>query len=158
MVLAAVPYLVEPLPRRRSVDSDPGPLARILVRLRGERGWRQKDVTQRSGLEQGYYSSLETGAIMKPSDERMAALDRAFDLESGSIQRWLRDGPPWAVTAHQPLIGDNPLMEVLAPGPNGEFVALVRRVPASRQREAAEIIRRQVTEMLKVLAEDSPQS
>lgn len=156
MVLAAVPYLVEPVPRRRSVGNDPGPLARILVRLRGERGWRQKDVIQRTGFEQGYYSSLETGAIMKPGDERLALLDRAFDLDSGTLDRWLREGPPWA--AKQPLISDNPLMEVLAPGPNGEIVALVRRVPASRQREAAEIIRRQVTEMLKVLAEDTPQS
>lgn len=157
MVLAAVPYLVEPVPRRRSVDNDPGPLARILVRLRGERGWRQKDVAARAGFEQGYYSSLETGAILKPSDERFAALDRAFDLEAGSLQRWLRDGPPWALKPSLPIT-DNPLMEVLAPGPNGEIVALVRRVPASRQREAAEIIRRQVTEMLKVLAEDTPQS
>jgi transcriptional regulator with XRE-family HTH domain len=139
------------------VDSDPGPLARILVRLRGDRGWRQKDVTERAGLEQGYYSSLETGAIMKPSDERLEALDRAFELEPGTLNRWLREGPPWA-PKHPPIISENPLMEVLAPGPNGEFVALVRRVPASRQREAAEIIRRQVTEMLKVLAEDSPES
>lgn len=157
MVLAAVPYLVEPLPRRRSVGNDPGPLARILVRLRGERGWLQEDVMQRTGFRQGYYSSLETGAIPRPSDERLAILDRAFGLDAGTLDRWLREGPPWAST-HLPLISDNPLMEVLAPGPNGEIVALVRRVPASRQREAAEIIRRQVTEMLKVLAEDSPQS
>lgn len=157
MVLA-IPRMDVALPRRRVAHSgDIGPLARVLRRLRAERGWSQDDVATRAQMRQPYYSSLETGSILNPSDQKLSALDEAFELEPGTLRRMMRDDVTWNPAAPA-LAGDNPLMEVLAPGPNGEFVALVRRVPASRQREAAEIIRRQVTEMLKVLAEDTPQS
>jgi hypothetical protein len=92
-VVLAYPRMEMVVPRRRAVDrSDIGPLARILRRLRAERGLRQTDIATLAGLDQPYYSSLETGSIQRPADERLAALDRAFDLEPGTIKGWL-DGP-----------------------------------------------------------------
>lgn len=71
----------------------PTPLARILHRERSNRGWDQKEVVRRAGWDpekqQGYYSSLERGIIREPSDDKLAALDTAFELEPGTIKGWL---------------------------------------------------------------------
>lgn len=85
------------VPRRRLVPADPPvPLADILIRLRGERGWLQKHVVERApGIDQPYLSSLETGATRQPGEAKLRALDQAFDLEPGTLLYWLRHGPPW---------------------------------------------------------------
>ena len=156
MVLA-MPRLVELVPRRRNIDSDDlGLLARILLRLRADRGWMANDVIARTGFAQPYYSSLETGAIRKPGDAKLLALDRAFELEPGTFKKWLREGPPFPVYGRRqaPDGGAELLFEFLEPGPNGEIVALFRRVPDHLQRQTAEIIKRNVVETLKVMAED----
>lgn len=144
-------HLVDAVPRKRATGQDPGPLARILLRLRGERGWKQKEVAARApGITQAYYSSLETGAILRPADEKLDALDVAFGLEAGTLRRRLHDLAPQTA----PYVPHNPLYDILVPGPDGEIVALVRRVPSARQSRAAELIKRQAIEVLKMLAED----
>lgn len=138
MVLA-IPRMVEAVPRRRAPENDDlGPLARALVRLRGERGWMQSDVVRRAGLTQPYYSSLETGAILRPRSDKLLALDAAFDLEPGTLERMIRQEQGLGA-----LSGSNIEMTF---GPEGEIVALVRRIPSRR--------RPQVIEILKTFVED----
>lgn len=118
MVLT-IPQLVEIVPsRRRAADNDPGPLARLLIRRRGERGWLQREVAPRAGFSQGYYSSLETGAIQRPGKDKLAALDRAFDLEVGTfandLERVLREqGPPYDIGPEWIVGEDGGLIRIL---------------------------------------------
>jgi transcriptional regulator with XRE-family HTH domain len=141
------------VPRRRvSNNMEPGSLSRILRRLRSERGWNQDDVAMRAGLRQPYYSSLETGAIQRPGADKLEALDKAFELETGSLGYWLEHGPPWAG------LGENgPGYDVeprLLLNDDKEIVALLRRLPPHRQDEVAEILRRQAIAALKVMTRD----
>lgn len=122
LALPRMEYLVA---RRRSADkSDIGPLARILRRLRAERGWYQKDVVARTGFDQPYYSTLETGTVRRPSDQRLATLDEAFGLAPGTFKGWL-DAEEIPHMSHQryPRVSD------VLPGPRGEIIALLENVP-----------------------------
>src|SRR6185312_16147394 len=56
----------------------------VLRRLRTQRGWSLRDVSQRSGISQSFLGSLERGE----SDialERLARLARVFDHDVGSF-------------------------------------------------------------------------
>lgn len=150
-MVAALPRMEVFVPRQRVRDkTDPGPLARILKRLRGEFGIGQKEVVRRAGWDvesqQGYYSSLETGAIRNPGDDKLKALDKAFELEPGSLKYWLRHGPPWAM-----LQEAAPSYDLLH---DDEVSVLLQRVPPHRREEAVEIIRRQTVEVLKIMGRD----
>lgn len=151
MVLA-VPRMEVVVPRRRAVNTvETGSLSRILRRLRAERGWNQDDVAMRAGFRQPYYSSLETGAIQRPGLDKLDALDKAFELEPGSLNYWLEHGPPWDV-----LREEGPTYDVDPGLLNGdaEIMALLRRLPRHRQNEVAEILRKQAIAALKVLTRD----
>lgn len=126
----AFPRMVEVVPRRRAADNlDPGPLGRILRKLRAERGWNQDDVALRAGFRQPYYSSLETGAIQRPADERLEALDGAFDLDLGTIKGWLGGGAYLSAARENRPPYDASCIENVFTGPRGEIVAVLRDVP-----------------------------
>ena len=140
------------VPRRRSANQDIGPLARILKRLRAEQGWNQDAVAERSGLRQPYYSSVETGSIQRPGDDKLEALDKAFELEPGTLAHWLEHGPPWAVKP--PDTGAHINIEFLPMGVGDEIRVLMQRIPADRREQATEIIRQQAVTVLRIFADD----
>ena len=154
-MVAVYPRMEVLMARRRSANQDIGPLARILRRLRGEMDLLQRQVVARAGWDVGqqpYYSSLETGAIQNPGDEKLGALDKAFELEPGSLAHWLEHGPPWAVKP--PDTGAHIDIEFLPMGVGDEIRVLMQRIPADRRQQATEIIRQQAVTVLRIFADD----
>lgn len=134
-----MPRLDVLVPRKRKPNEDIGPLARILIRLRGETPWKQKEVAVRAGWkadDQGYYSALETGAIRNPGDDKLRALDTAFGLEPDSIKYWLKHGPPWQTLREEGPIYDGPDWEL---GEGDEFIRILwPRLSTERRRQLSD--------------------
>ena len=59
-------------------------LGERLRRLRGERGWRLEDLSERTGLSRAYLSRLE-GGERQPSLSSLFAMARAYDVSLSSL-------------------------------------------------------------------------
>lgn len=117
----------------------PGPLGRLVARRRTELGLTQQelaDATAKHGvpISQNGISRLESGKTQRINDPaRLASLGKALGLESNA---------EFVISAYAPnaerLL---PSMEMLPPGPDGEIVALVRRIPSARKQYAIDFLR-----------------
>lgn len=59
-------------------------VARLLSRLRAERGWSLRELAERSGLSIAYVSELENGRKL-PTLETFAQLARAYDVSVAEL-------------------------------------------------------------------------
>lgn len=127
----------------------PGPLGRLVARRRLELGLTQQDLatlTAKHGVEvtQNNISRLESGKTQRINDPaRLESLGKALGLESDA---------DFVIAAYAPnaerLMSN---IEMLPPGPDGEIVALVRRIPVGRKQYAIDFLRM-------MAGEDTPQS
>jgi transcriptional regulator with XRE-family HTH domain len=118
----------------------PGPLGRLVARRRMELGLTQQELaelTAKHGVPftQNNISRLESGKTQRINDPaRLEALSKALGLESDA---------EFIIAAYAPnaerILTPGP--EILPPGPDGEIVALIRRIPQSRKRQAIELLR-----------------
>lgn len=118
----------------------PGPLGRLVARRRVELGLTQQelaDLTAKHGvaITQNNISRLESGKTQRINDSaRLESLSKALGLESHA---------EFVIAAYAPnadrILTPDP--DILPPGPDGEIVALVRRIPQSRKRQAIEFLR-----------------
>ena len=53
-----------------------------MERLRGERGWSQRELAARAGVSHGYVALLEAGKLRSPGKFKLDALARALGVES----------------------------------------------------------------------------
>lgn len=147
MVLA-YPRMEAVMSERRVDSGDPGPLASYLRRLEKEERLKQNDVLARLGWardRQPYYNKLRNGKIKRPSDDVLEDLDRAFELEPGSLAYWLEHGPPWsAIEEARPAYDAE----------DDEISALLERVSPTKREEIEEFLRRQKIEVLKIMTRD----
>lgn len=134
------------VPRRSSeqINNDRGPLGRVLLRLRGETGLLQKEIAERGGFTQGYYSNVETGEIRDPGVARLLALDRGFGLEPGTIKDRLREERRRSRLAEQRPHYDLGAIEYVEQDARGRIVALLRNVPDEDAHLFLQIIERMV--------------
>ena len=127
----------------------PGPLGRLVARRRMELGLTQKelaDLTAKYGVAvtQNNISRLESGKTQRINDPaRLEALGKALGLESDADFVMAAYAPNTERTA--------PNIEMLPPGPDGEIVALVRRIPVGRKQYAIDFLRM-------IADEDTPRS
>lgn len=104
------------------------------------------DLTARHGVSvtQNNISRLESGKTQRINDPaRLESLSKALGLESDA---------EFVIAAYAPNAERIlPSMEVLPPGPDGEIVALIRRIPSVRKQYAIDFLRM-------MAGEDTPQS
>lgn len=130
----------------------PGPLGRLIARRRNELGLTQLQLANLTeqfgpGVTQNNISRLESGKTQRINDvARLECLGKALGIDSDA---------EFILAAYAPGIerrqASVPDLTILPPGPEGEIVALVRRIPQHRHRQAVEFLRL-------MAEEDSPYS
>ena len=63
----------------------------VLRRLRAERDWTQKQLSQASGLSQTDIARIENGVTKKPSAKTVGRLSRAFGIEIEELEGYSRE-------------------------------------------------------------------
>ncbi|MFC1845806.1 helix-turn-helix domain-containing protein [Chloroflexota bacterium] len=75
----------------------------VLRRLRAERDWTQKQLSQASGLSQTDIARIENGVTKRPSAKTVGRLSRALGIEIEELEMYSREGgQPEAVAAAKP--------------------------------------------------------
>ncbi len=67
------------------------PLAKRLLLARKDLDWKQLDLADRSGISRQYISDLETGRIVNPTIDVIAALAAALDIPPAHLAGWIDD-------------------------------------------------------------------
>ena len=70
-------------------DEVPGPMARLVKRLRTERKWTQEKLAEESGLERVEVSNLETGRLKGKSARVVLGLSAAFQIKPERLAKML---------------------------------------------------------------------
>jgi len=94
-------------------------LADAVKRLRNQRGWKQQELARRSGLQQGYISSIENGVKDNPTQDTQAKLAAAFGLSVGELLEEARVDrqsamPPEVAALQSAGVPDTDLQELAA--------------------------------------------
>ena len=63
----------------------------VLRRLRAERDWTQKQLSQASGLSQTDIARIENGVTKRPSAKTVGRLSRAFGIEIEELEGYSRE-------------------------------------------------------------------
>lgn len=120
---------------------DPSPLGRLVRRRRIELGLTQQELADAvgEGMTQNQVSRLESGKTQSVNDQRrLAALAKVLGLDS-DVEFILAAYAPEGTLER--VRDQRPEVEILPPGVDGELIALVRRIPRGRKRQAVEILR-----------------
>lgn len=70
-------------------DEVPGPMARLVKRLRTERKWTQEKLAEESGLERVEVSNLETGRLKGKSARVFLGICAAFEVKPEKLAKML---------------------------------------------------------------------
>ena len=60
----------------------------VIRLVRQKRGWRQQDLSERSGVSQSTISRIERGALGAQSIDRIRAVARALEIRVDLVPRW----------------------------------------------------------------------
>jgi transcriptional regulator with XRE-family HTH domain len=148
-----VPYAEFAMARTRRAYNEkpttPGTFGHFIRNERDARSWSQEEFAAAvgDGMAGSDVSNLERGRVGLPEPSRMIAIARALGravadlyVEAGYPEFAERAAPPRAAVSHarrQERVSSDPAdAETVAIGPEGDIVALVRRLPDERKPEA----------------------
>lgn len=115
------------------MERGPARLGRYIERLRLQRGWTQRDLAARAGINPSYLSAVEAGqrtwpkAVMPQIARALEVHEAFFAYEAGV----LTENPATLMPADSFVPDD----------PRAEIVALLRRLPANRHQPALDMLR-----------------